>query len=80
MPLEDGYVVTDATKTLFRTWDDGPAWSEDLDAALWFSRQGDAELFCADDEDAWCIILASVLRREAGLKELQRLGQEADRA
>lgn len=61
---EDGYVIADGERKRFRAWDAGPVWTNDLDAALWFARQGDAEVFAKDDEDAWHIVRASVIRRE----------------
>lgn len=62
--MSDGYVIADASGKRFRIWNHGPEWTDDLDAALWFVRLGDAESFCADDDDAWHITLASVFRRE----------------
>jgi hypothetical protein len=42
---------------MFRTLDQGvPKWTIDLDEALQFSRRKDAELFAAEDEDAWVIL------------------------
>ena len=62
---EDGYVIADSERRRFRAWGAaGPVWTNDLDAALWFARQGDAEVFAKDDEDAWYIIHTSVIRRE----------------
>lgn len=41
----------------FRTLDQGmPKWTVDLDEALQFARRKDAELFAAEDEDAWVIL------------------------
>lgn len=62
----DGFVIADGTRRRFRTWGmSGPEWTDDIDAALWFSRQGDAEKVAAEDEDAWYIVLASVLRKQS---------------
>lgn len=60
----DGYVIADGTGKMFRCWECGPAWTEDLDTALWFARQGDAEKFSEEDEDAWFIVRVSKLRQE----------------
>lgn len=41
----------------FRTMEQGiPKWTLDLDEALQFARRKDAELFAAEDEDAWVIL------------------------
>jgi hypothetical protein len=40
----------------FRTLKQGmSAWTNDIDEALQFARRKDAELYCAEDEDAWHI-------------------------
>ena len=62
--VTDGYVIADDQRKRFRAWRDGPIWTNEVDAALWFARQGDAERFCEDDEDAWYIVRVSVIRRE----------------
>lgn len=61
----DGFVVCGENRDTFRTWGEtGPEWTPRLVDALWFARRSDAEKFCRDDEDAWFIVSASVLRRE----------------
>lgn len=64
MDSTDGYVIADESRKRFRFWDLGPAWTNDVDAAMWFARRRDAETICADDEDATYIVKASTIRRE----------------
>lgn len=66
----DGYVILNGDNTKARFWDDGwpehsrtPGWTDDLDKALWFARRADAEAFGKEDEDAWCVLRASEIRR-----------------
>ncbi len=74
-----GFVVLNGDRSKYRCWDHGPAWTDDKEKALWFSRREDADALCGDDEDAWYIIEVSALSAaaptslDAALDELERV-------
>lgn len=73
--MKDGYVVTNGDGSQFRAWGDhGPVWTPHLDGALWFARRVDAERFAAEDEAAWSVVLASVLKESREI-EARRAAQ-----
>jgi hypothetical protein len=58
-----GFVVAnvhDDERQRFRAWGQfGPMWTANRTEALYFARRIDAERFCAEDEDAWRILLSA---------------------
>lgn len=57
MSRELGWLVEDAgsgPQPRYRTIEQGmPVWTTDPNKAIRFARRSDAEMFCAEDEDAW---------------------------
>lgn len=53
---ELAWLVEDGTGLRWRYMDQGrPLWTTDPNQAMRFARQADAEMFAAEDEDAWRI-------------------------
>ncbi|MHB8084254.1 MAG: hypothetical protein ACYDHZ_00305 [Dehalococcoidia bacterium] len=53
-----GWVIKDGNSNLYRTMEQGtPKWTGFKEQALHFARRQDAELFAAEDEDAWFVTL-----------------------
>lgn len=54
---ESGWLVEngeDAPQIMYRTIEQGlPVWTADPNKAIRFARRADAEMFCAEDNEAW---------------------------
>lgn len=68
------WVITDANRKNFRRIADFgmTGWTEDVDEALQFARRRDAESFCAEDEDAWCIVTVNVIKRDIRREKMNK--------
>lgn len=61
-----GFVIGNGDGSAYRTLEQGvPVWTPDREKALHFARRRDAELFCAEDEDAWHIYPVATIDHEA---------------
>lgn len=68
------WVIADANRKNFRRIADfgWTGWTEDVDEALQFARRRDAEAFCAEDEDAWCITTVNVIKRDKRREKMSK--------
>ena len=57
-----GWIIGNGNRDKWRFIDHGcSSWTSDPLKALRFARREDAEQYCAEDEDAWCVIEISDL-------------------